>query len=486
MTLHLDLPPGMAPSDTTVASICDNQWYTFYNSNYNLQGTYYHNVDIPDNTCDSIYVLQLDVRPTTVGDTTAVVCDSIVWFGQTYTVDGDYPSGPIGLNTVGCDTSAVLHLTVHPTYDTVDTVIICPYRPYVYRGVDYGGPVTFDTLLYSEFACDSVVHVTLAPRDSNYHLQLIYRFDSGDWVAPDSLLIGCAATTLYLCDTTPGAALWDWTLFFPDTTLTISDSCFSYDITKGQDSVTAFVTLVVISNQGCLDTVAWPLYVFTRPVPEFIWDPLVPSILRPETQFSNLSEPLQQDLDGRDSIVYLWRIQTMEGGSFDTTSVFSPFYHWGEQGDNMAGDYTVCLIDSLTHHADSITLGTFPWIDLTLFTVKEYPAFDYTCVDSVEHVITITNEYLQFPNLVTPNGDGINDRWEVVNLLEFGNYTMNELWIYDRTGAPVYHVRDISSPEQFWDPQATRSPDGTYYYRFIAEGEYGVVKRNGLIEVLRK
>lgn len=486
MTLHLDLPPGMAPSDTVVASICDNQRYTFFGQTYNVQGTYYHNVDIPDNTCDSIYVLQLDIRATSEGDTTAVACDSIVWFGQTYTADGDYYSGVIGLNTVGCDTSVVMHLTVHPTYDTVDTLIICPYRPFVYNGVDYGGPLTFDTLLYSVFACDSVVHVTLTPRDSNYSLTPVYWFDSSEMAAPDSMLIGCAATTLHLCDTTPDAVLWGWTLFLPDTTLFEADSCFSYDIAQGQDSVTAFVSLVTTSDIGCLDTLAWPLFVFTRPVPEFNWEPLIPSIRSPETQFYNYSEPLQIELDGWDSITYLWRIQMTEGGEFDTSSQFSPFYHWGEEGQNMAGDYTVRLIDSLTHHADSISVGDFPWVDYTLFSVKYYPSFTHTCVDSVEHVVTITNEYLQFPNLVTPNGDGINDRWEIKNLLEFGNYIMNELWIYDRTGAPVYHVRDINSADQFWDPAATRSPDGTYYYRFIAEGKYGIVKRNGLIEVLRK
>jgi gliding motility-associated-like protein len=112
-------------------------------------------------------------------------------------------------------------------------------------------------------------------------------------------------------------------------------------------------------------------------------------------------------------------------------------------------------------------------------------AFTYTCVDSVEHVIYITNDYLQFPNLVTPNDDGVNDVWMVKNLLEYGNFSMNELWIYDRTGALVYHVRNIIRPDQFWDPNVTRSPDGTYFYRFMGEGEYGLVKYNGLIEVLR-
>ena len=63
---------------------------------------------------------------------------------------------------------------------------------------------------------------------------------------------------------------------------------------------------------------------------------------------------------------------------------------------------------------------------------------------------------------------------------------MNELWIYDRTGALVYHVKNISRDDQFWDPNQTRSPDGTYYFRFSGKGEYGLVRRNGTIEVLRK
>ena len=152
----------------------------------------------------------------------------------------------------------------------------------------------------------------------------------------------------------------------------------------------------------------------------------------------------------------------------------------------MAGDYVVRLINEWTHQADSFRVADFAWADSTLFPTCLYPVLHHTCVDSAEHIVTITNEYLQVPNLVTPNGDGTNDRWEVVNLLEFGNYSMNELWVYDRTGALVYHVKNIRRSDQFWDPEATRSPDGTYYYRFVAEGPYGVVKRNGTIEVLRK
>jgi gliding motility-associated-like protein len=130
-------------------------------------------------------------------------------------------------------------------------------------------------------------------------------------------------------------------------------------------------------------------------------------------------------------------------------------------------------------------VDTVDWIDSTLRNVWLYETFTHTCIDSVEHVVTITNDYLQFPNLVSPNGDGTNDTWRVVNLLEMGNYSMNELWIYDRTGALVYHVKNIRREDQFWNPLDTRSPDGTYYYRFMAQGQYGLVKRNGVIEVVR-
>ena len=131
--------------------------------------------------------------------------------------------------------------------------------------------------------------------------------------------------------------------------------------------------------------------------------------------------------------------------------------------------YPVSLIAYLTH-----TVTLTPIRSDTL-----------VCTDTATIPVRIVNTYLQFPNLVTPNGDGINDIWRVVNLLEMGEYSMNELWIYDRFGAPVYHVKNISKESDFWDPLDTHSPDGTYYFRFMAKNNFGLVKRNGVIEVVR-
>jgi gliding motility-associated-like protein len=475
MVLNLGLPADM-PADTTMASICDNQHYFFHNQFYAEEGTHLHLVPIENSTCDSLYVLMLDVRPTTHGDTVAVVCDSLLWRGTLYDTTGVYTSNVVGLNSVGCDSTRVLQLTVNYSQETNDDRIICPGYPFLYLGVDYGAPTAFDMMFRTRANCDSLVHVTLMARDSNYHLMTLFRFDSTEWQVPDSMLRSCDPTTLDLLDTTQGAAAWNWTLFMADTQATSIDSTVTYRFEQGQKQLLAYINLIVTDTLGCYDTVGWPIFVFPSSIPEFRWEPEVPALHNPETQFINLTQP--------DTVTYLWHIQQVEGGEFDTTSVAAPFYHWGEPDQNMAGEYEVRLDAMWQHFVDPFRLDSILWIDSTLRTTYLYKGFSHTCIDSITHTVVITNDFLQFPNLVTPNGDGVNDTWVIVNLLEFGNYSMNELWIYDRTGAQVYHVRDIRRPEQFWDPKATRSPDGTYYYRFMAKGEYGLVKRNGLIEVI--
>ena len=92
-------------------------------------------------------------------------------------------------------------------------------------------------------------------------------------------------------------------------------------------------------------------------------------------------------------------------------------------------------------------------------------------------------ELLPDANII--NGDGTSDTWRVVNLLECGVYSMNEVWIYSAWGSLVYHAKNIAKEEDFWDPEQTGSPDGTYYFRFLAKSLYGSVKRNGMIEVVR-
>ena len=336
-----------------------------------------------------------------------------------------------------------------------------------------------DSVMTTFDGCDSVLHVHLVPRDSSYSLHVLYRSDSTEWLPTDTMIATCAPTTVDIIDSTPTSRAWIWHMYTPDTSYISTDTTVTLHLEKGSNNLAAYVNLIATDTLGCYDTLAWPLFGFPTPMADFRWEPDIPAIHQPEAQFYNLSLP--------DSLDYLWNIQpTVGSSSYDTSTARNPYYKWGEPGDETEGEYLVQLKVGWLHEADSFMVDSIDWIERDMRLSLFVESFTHTCYDSTVHTVIITNDYLQFPNVVTPNGDDYNDIWSIPGLVEYGNYSMNELWIYDRTGVLVYHVKNINKEEQFWDPNKTRSPDGTYYFHFSGKGQYGVVKRNGVIEVTRK
>ena len=86
---------------------------------------------------------------------------------------------------------------------------------------------------------------------------------------------------------------------------------------------------------------------------------------------------------------------------------------------------------------------------------------------------------------MTPNGDGVNDKFVIGNLVEGLAYPINQLDIYDKWGSRVYHATNIQRADQYWDPAKTNTPTGTYFYRFSGKGYKGNMEHNGVIEVIR-
>lgn len=67
---------------------------------------------------------------------------------------------------------------------------------------------------------------------------------------------------------------------------------------------------------------------------------------------------------------------------------------------------------------------------------------------------------LMVPNVFTPNGDQLNDYFEVPT----DGTTVYELTIFTRTGTRIYHSR---SPRIYWDGKSLEGkelPEGVYYY----------------------
>lgn len=93
---------------------------------------------------------------------------------------------------------------------------------------------------------------------------------------------------------------------------------------------------------------------------------------------------------------------------------------------------------------------------------------------------------LRFPNVVTPNGDGKNDLWGIVGLLDAREFEYSVFWIYDRWGRLICKQENIHETEQFWNPDKTDTPEGTYFFRFYARHSTGrEIEHKGVIEVVR-
>ena len=465
-TIVLQLTVTDNPTATFYDTIVENQLpHTFRGVTFNAPAD--TTLLLAGTGCDTLAAYHLHVWPNQWLRLQRDVCDDTLpytWDGHTFAAtDSVTFTLP---DQHGADSTVHLVLIVHPTYSVADTHVICPSQGYVYEGVDYGGPAEFDAPHLSVHGCDSTVHVVLMPRDTSYHLHPLYSLGGQRWLPADTVF-ACAPDTLYLRDTTPEAVAWQWSISaYGSTSTSASDSI---SILLPDSTFSASYMVIINSDGGCIDTLAYPVYVFRTPTAAFDWNPSLPAIDQPYVTFHNTSTPLNSELRTPNSeLSYLWHFATQPGAEpSDTSTAFEPYYRWAVDALAEAGDYDVQLIVYWLQYAPDTSIH-------------------HVCTDSVTHPVTITNDFLQFPNLVTPDGDGNNDTWRVVNLIEFGNYPQNELWIFNQWGVEVYHVRDISVEADFWDPNRTNSPDGTYYYRFAASGPYGVVKQNGIIEVLRK
>lgn len=215
------------------------------------------------------------------------------------------------------------------------------------------------------------------------------------------------------------------------------------------------VKYIAVSNEGCTDSMEFPklITVFEKPKTSFSWEPTYGRVNQPVI-FDNKTE-------GQHNI-YRWEYK------YDYDYPFS----W----------------NTLTDEHPSIvwTKPELYSVRLITYTTSIGPSGNMTqCRDTAESTVLVVNDFLQFPNVVSANGDGINDIFVIKNLLEGNAFPTNELYIYNKWGALVYHITNISKIEDFWDPNKTNSPVGTYFYRFTAKGYTGETLHNGVIEVIR-
>ena len=105
------------------------------------------------------------------------------------------------------------------------------------------------------------------------------------------------------------------------------------------------------------------------------------------------------------------------------------------------------------------------------------------CISSDEMVITVIPNCLKVMNAFTPNGDGVNDRWQVTTA-DVCTRNVN-VTVFNRYGQMVYTNKNYTN---VWDGTANGKPlpDGTYYYSVrytLVTGK--VVELKGDVTILR-
>ncbi|HYG17753.1 MAG TPA: HYR domain-containing protein [Ohtaekwangia sp.] len=87
--------------------------------------------------------------------------------------------------------------------------------------------------------------------------------------------------------------------------------------------------------------------------------------------------------------------------------------------------------------------------------------------------------------IVTPDGNGVNDRW-IIN--DIDRYADNDVRIIDRWGSLIYQAAGYNNDDVAWDGVARDGksvPTGTYFYVIVVHRGETVVERTGFIELIR-
>jgi len=107
------------------------------------------------------------------------------------------------------------------------------------------------------------------------------------------------------------------------------------------------------------------------------------------------------------------------------------------------------------------------------------------CDSTKESLVIYIRPYLKPINILTPNGDNINDTW-IINNIDNQAYTQNLVMVYDRFGNLVFKQQNYTNSSP-WNGSHNGTPlsEGTYYYIIQYQEDTFTKILKGYINILR-
>ena len=284
-----------------------------------------------------------------------------------------------------------------------------------------------------------------------------------DIVEPD--FSGCAPLNIRIeNNSTPAGSSYVWYVYntdeFGNSNLTYS-STVEDPVFQLAEPGTYSLIMKMTTPDGCVDSMyLWnAIVVNPQPIAEFEADPAI-SMLSENGGVVNFINYADEAMVTGEHGSFYW---DFDDGTIDSVNFAEPhtFTSWG--------DYNVTL------HVQS----------------------NSGCSSEITHTVVIESDLI-FPNVITPNGDGINDVWAIENLNTNINpedpdgYRNNRLQIFDRWGKKVYDAKNYDTYAkdgtiypglQVFDGSGLT--DGVYYYSFQYKGKAKTITFNGSITIVR-
>lgn len=148
---------------------------------------------------------------------------------------------------------------------------------------------------------------------------------------------------------------------------------------------------------------------------------------------------------------------------------------YGVEKGFLGPDTTVCSHKPIRLSAQYPAIGNYLWNtgestgSIVIDTLGEYwvevknNCATYTDTIVVNSDINCTTSLIQFPNIITPNNDGLNDYLSVLTISNEINPQYLSYTIFNRWGKIIYQNSPITAP---WDgnTNGNPAPAGTYFY----------------------
>jgi hypothetical protein len=169
ITINLAVLPAINQSISQ--SVCPGGVYSFGSHSYSLPGTYADTATSTVSGCDSITTLTLTAAPYPFHVTSQSICSgsSISFNGNTYSAAGTYADTLLGAGVNGCDSISTLVLTVSSFATSTTSEAICFGTNYSFNGNSYTSSGTYADTLTGAAAggCDSIAMLVLTVRPAD-------------------------------------------------------------------------------------------------------------------------------------------------------------------------------------------------------------------------------------------------------------------------------------------------------------------------------